>query len=102
MDAKTNIKAGYRIGHVGPEAAIGRRMDPVRALGVIEIGATALFLDAKLTDAELTESRTKWRAVETNHWSGALWEYAPQVGPRVAGSVIHPGSVHENRCHAVV
>lgn len=98
MDAKTNIKVGFRIGHVGPEAEVWRPMTLVRALGVAEIDRAAT-LDAKLTGAELTEGKTKWRPVETNHRSGA---HAPQVGPRMARSVTRPGGAHENRCHAGV
>ena len=102
MDAKTNIKAGFCIGHVRPEAAVGRPMELVKALGVIEIDATAIVIDAKLTGAELTKGKTTWRPAETNHRSGALGKYAPEVGPRTAGSVTHPGGAHENRCHAGV
>jgi dihydroxy-acid dehydratase len=102
MDAKTYIRAGFCTGHAGPTAAVGRPMELVRVLGVIEIDATAVSIDAKLTDAELTEGKTKWRPAETNHTSGALWKCAPEVGTRVAGSVTHPGRAHENRCHAGV
>lgn len=107
MDAKTNIKAGFCIGHVGPVVAVGQPMELVMAPNSIEIAATAMALDAealdaKLTDVELTEGKTKWCPVETDHRSGALWKDAPQVGPRVAGLVTRPGGAHENRCHAGV
>jgi dihydroxy-acid dehydratase len=101
MDAKNNVKGGFCNGQVGPEAAVGRPVKPVGAPGVIEIDAAAESLDVKLTDAELTERRTKWRPAATNHRSGAPLEYAQQVGRQAAGST-HPGGVHENRCHAYI
>ena len=54
----------------------------------------------KLSDAELAERKTKWKPRETNHASGALWKYAQQVGPAVAGAVTHPGGAHEKTCYA--
>ena len=44
--------------------------------------------------------RAKIRPRETNHTSGALWKYAQQVGPAVAGAVTHPGGAHEKQCYA--
>jgi dihydroxyacid dehydratase/phosphogluconate dehydratase len=57
-------------------------------------------LNVKLTAAELAERKTKWKARETNHTSGALWKYAQQVGPAVDGAVTHPGGAHEKQCYA--
>jgi dihydroxy-acid dehydratase len=39
-------------------------------------------------------------ARETNHASGALWNYAQQAGPAVAGAETHPGGAHEKQCYA--
>src|SRR5246500_895480 len=79
---------GFCIGHVGPEAAIGGPIALLRDGDVIEIDAAAGTLNVKLSDAELAERKTKWRPRETNHTSGALWKYAQQVGPAVAGADI--------------
>jgi dihydroxyacid dehydratase/phosphogluconate dehydratase len=57
-------------------------------------------LNVKLTGAELAERKTKCKARETNHTSGALWKYARQVGLAVDGAVIHPGRAHEKQCYA--
>jgi len=67
---------------------------------IIEIDAAAGSLNVNLSDAELTERRTKWRTHDTNYQSGALWKYAQQVGPAVAGAVTHPGGAHEKQCYA--
>jgi dihydroxy-acid dehydratase len=57
-------------------------------------------LNVKLTAAEVAERKTKWKARETNHTSGALRKYAQQVGPAVDGAVSRPGGAHERQCYA--
>src|SRR6476646_155257 len=91
---------GFCIGHVGPEAAVGGPIALLRDGDIIEIDADVGTLNVKLTDAELAERRTKWKPRASNHTSGALWKYAQQVGPAVAGAVTHPGSAHEKQCYA--
>src|SRR5690348_9927157 len=91
---------GFCVGHVGPEAAIGGPIGLLRDGDIIEIDAVKGTLNVKLSDAEFAERKTKWRPRETNHTSGALWKYAQQVGPAVAGAVTHPGGAHEKQCYA--
>src|SRR5450432_1422178 len=91
---------GFCIGHVGPEAALGGPIALLRDGDIIEIDADVGTLNVKLTDAELAERKTKWKARATNHTSGALWKYAQQVGPAVDGAVTHPGGAHEKQCYA--
>src|ERR1700761_8312189 len=91
---------GFCIGHVGPEAAVGGPIGLLQDGDIIEIDAVDGTLNVKLSDAELAERKTKWRPRETNHTSGALWKYAQQVGPAVAGAVTHPGGAHEKQCYA--
>ncbi len=91
---------GFCIGHVGPEAAAGGPIGLLRDGDIIEIDAVAGTLNVKLTDDELTQRKTNWLPRETNYQSGALWKYAQQVGPAVAGAVTHPGGAHEKQCYA--
>src|SRR6202000_2570979 len=91
---------GFCIGHVGPEAAVGGPIGLLQDGDIIEIDAVEGTLNAKLTDAELAERKTKWQPRATNHTSGALWKYAQQVGPAVDGAVTHPGGAHEKQCYA--
>jgi dihydroxy-acid dehydratase len=91
---------GFCIGHVGPEAAVGGPIGLLRDGDVIEIDAVAGTLNVKLTDAELTERKTKWQPRTTNYTSGALWKYAQQVGQAVSGALTHPGGAHEKQCYA--
>jgi dihydroxyacid dehydratase/phosphogluconate dehydratase len=67
---------------------------------IIGIDGDVGTLNVKLTGAELSERKTKWKPRQTNHMSGALWKYAQQVGPAVDGAVIHPGGAHEKQCYA--
>jgi dihydroxy-acid dehydratase len=91
---------GFCIGHVGPEAAVGGPIGLLQDGDIIEIDAVAGTLNVNLTEKELAERKTKWVPRETNHTSGALWKYAQQVGPAVAGAVTHPGAAHEKQCYA--
>jgi len=91
---------GFCVGHVGPEAAVGGPIGLLNDGDIIEIDAVAGTLNVKLTEAELAERKTKWKPRATNHTSGALWKYAQQVGPAVAGAVTHPGGAHEKQCYA--
>jgi dihydroxy-acid dehydratase len=91
---------GFCIGHVGPEAAVGGPIGLLKDGDIIEIDAVGGTLDVKLTEVELAERRTKWKPRETNHTSGALWKYAQQVGPAVAGAITHPGGAREKQCYA--
>ena len=91
---------GFCIGHVGPEAAVGGPIGLLQDGDVIEIDAVAGTLNVKLTDAELTQRKTKWQPRTTNYTSGALWKYAQQVGPAVSGALTHPGGAHEKQCYA--
>ncbi len=91
---------GFCIGHVGPEAAIGGPIALLQDGDIIEIDAVDGTLNVKLSDDELAQRKTKWRARATNHTSGALWKYAQQVGPAVDGAVTHPGGAHEKQCYA--
>jgi dihydroxy-acid dehydratase len=91
---------GFCIGHVGPEAAVGGPIALLADGDIIEIDAEAGVLNVKLSDAELAQRKSKWTPRETHHTSGALWKYAQQVGPAVAGAVTHPGGAHEKYCYA--
>src|ERR1700737_4464613 len=91
---------GFCVGHVGPEAAVGGPIALLRDGDIISLDADSGILNVKLTDAELTERKTKWKPRGTNHTSGVLWKYAQQVGPAVDGAVTHPGGAHEKKCYA--
>src|SRR3569832_1229357 len=76
---------GFCIGHVGPEAAIGGPIALLEDGDIIEIDAEAGHLNVKLSKTEQTQHKTKRTPHKTHHTTGALWKYAQQVGPAVAG-----------------
>lgn len=62
--------------------------------------ADARPLNVKLTGVGVADRKTKWKPRTTNHTSGALREYAQQVGPALDGAVTRPGGAHEKQCYA--
>jgi dihydroxyacid dehydratase/phosphogluconate dehydratase len=67
---------------------------------IVQIEAGEGFFNAKLTDKELAAHTTEWKLRATNHTSGAMWNYARQVGPVADGAVAQGGKAHEKRCYA--
>jgi hypothetical protein len=80
---KTSCAAGLKPG--GRDAA----KDMFEIAGMPLLDADIEPVNVKLTDAERVKRKTKWKARETNHTSGALWKYAREVGPAMDGAVIH-------------
>lgn len=66
----------------------------------LEIDDDIRTLDVKLTEAGRAERKTKWKPGATHHTSGAVGNYAQQIGPAVDGAVTHPGGAHEKQCYA--
>jgi dihydroxy-acid dehydratase len=91
---------GFCVGHVGPEAAIGGPIALLQDGDIIDLDAEAGTLDVRLSDAELSERKTKWKSRPASSASGYLWKYAQQVGPAVNGAVTHPGGAVEKSCYA--
>ena len=75
------------------------QLDPRRNVARSAVDAGVGSLNVKLTDAELAGHETKWRPRKTNDRSGALWNFAQQMGPAVDGAVIHSGGAHEKQCY---
>jgi len=91
---------GFCVGHVGPEAAVGGPIGLLQDGDIIEIDAEAGTLNVKLSEQELAQRQTQWKARESEFGSGYLWKYAQQVGPAVKGAVTHPGGAAEKACYA--
>ena len=91
---------GFCIGHVGPEAAVGGPIALLRNGDRIVIDAEKGSIDVLLSDVELAERRSNWKARRTDYNSGAIWKYAELVGPAHLGAVTHPGAAAESHCYA--
>jgi len=86
---------GFCVGHVGPEAALGGPLALLRNGDVIDIDAKKGTINVRLTRAQLTSRRRKWKARKSDFGSGTLWKYAQTVGPAYLGAPTHPGKKKE-------
>src|SRR3546814_1130707 len=76
---------GFCIGHVGPEAADGGPIALVQDGDVIAIDAEAGTIDLEVGEDEIARRKAEWQQGKTDYQSGALWGYAPNVGPEGKG-----------------
>ena len=86
---------GFCVGHVGPEAALGGPIALLKNGDKIDIDAKKGTLNVRLTKAQLTARRKKWKAKKSQFGSGTLWKYAQTVGPAYLGAPTHPGKKKE-------
>jgi len=86
---------GFCVGHVGPEAALGGPIALLRNGDIIDIDAKRGTINVRLTRAQLTSRRKKWKARKSDFGSGTLWKYAQTVGPAYLGAPTHPGKKKE-------
>ncbi len=86
---------GFCVGHVGPEAALGGPIALLRNGDVIDIDAKKGTINVRLTRAQLSSRRRKWKARKSDFGSGTLWKYAQTVGPAYLGAPTHPGKKKE-------
>jgi dihydroxy-acid dehydratase len=91
---------GFCVGHVGPEAQLGGPIALIRDGDIIALDAVAGTLTCDVGEDELARRRKSWKPRPHGYNSGALWKYAQQVGPAVAGAVTHPGGSEEGVCYA--
>jgi dihydroxy-acid dehydratase len=86
---------GFCVGHVGPEAALGGPIALLKNGDKIDINAKKGSINVRLTKAQLTARRKKWKAKKSQFGSGTLWKYAQTVGPAYLGAPTHPGKKKE-------
>ena len=86
---------GFCVGHVGPEAALGGPIALLKNGDKIDIDAKKGTINVRLTKAQLTARRKKWKAKKSQFGSGTLWKYAQTVGPAYLGAPTHPGKKKE-------
>ena len=91
---------GFCIGHVSPEAAVGGPIGLVYDGDQINIDADQGILDLDVSEEELTARRARWKCLENDYTSGALWKYAQTVSSARTGAVTHPGGKAEKQIYA--
>jgi len=78
---------GFVVGHITPEAQTGGTIALIQDGDVIVIDAGTKTINVKLTDAELAERKTNWKAPELKHKKGILYKYAKTVSSASEGCV---------------
>jgi dihydroxy-acid dehydratase len=86
---------GFCVGHVGPEAALGGPIALLRNGDIIDIDAKKGTINVRLSKAQLSSRKKKWKARKSDFGSGTLWKYAQTVGPAYLGAPTHPGKKKE-------
>ena len=78
---------GFIIGHITPEAQEGGPIALVQDGDVIAIDAEKRFIDLEVSEAELADRRTAWKAPELKAKRGTLYKYIKNVKSASEGCV---------------
>jgi dihydroxy-acid dehydratase len=78
---------GLVVGHVAPEAQVGGTIALVREGDTITIDGEHGRLDLDVSDAELAERHSAWKAPEPRYRTGVLAKYAKLVSSASLGAV---------------
>ena len=80
---------GLMVGHVAPEAAIGGPIAAVRTGDRILIDAQERTLELKVSDEEIKQRLSQWKAPEPRYKTGVLGRYARLVSSASQGAVLN-------------
>ncbi|MGF1489281.1 MAG: dihydroxy-acid dehydratase [Prochloraceae cyanobacterium] len=78
---------GLVVGHVAPEAAVGGNIALVEEGDSITIDAEKLLLQLNISEAELSDRRSKWQPAQPRYTRGVLGKYAKLVSSSSLGAV---------------
>ncbi len=78
---------GFVVGHITPEAQSGGVIGLIKDGDTIVIDAANKTINVKLTDKELAERKSNWKAPELKHKKGILYKYAKTVSSASEGCV---------------
>lgn len=81
---------GPCIGHISPEAQGGGPIAIVQDGDEITIDIPARRLDVKLSDEEMRNRLSKWKAPELKEQEGYLARYAKSVSSASEGAILKP------------
>lgn len=79
---------GLMVGHVAPEAALGGPIAAVRPGDTILIDAQERRLEVRISDSEIKQRLSQWKAPEPRYKSGVLGRYAKLVSSASMGAVL--------------
>jgi dihydroxy-acid dehydratase len=80
---------GLMVGHVAPEAAIGGPIAAVRTGDRILIDAQERTLELRVSDEEIKQRLSQWKAPEPRYKTGVLGRYARLVSSASQGAVLN-------------
>ncbi len=80
---------GLMVGHVAPEAAIGGPIAAVRTGDRLLIDAQERTLELKVSDEEIKQRLSQWKAPEPRYKTGVLGRYARLVSSASQGAVLN-------------
>lgn len=81
---------GIMVGHVSPEAMVGGPIALVREGDQISIDADKQVIELMISEKEMAERKSRWKAPRPNYKWGALAKYASLVGSASDGAVCSP------------
>ena len=78
---------GLMIGHIAPEAAVGGPIAALREGDIIVIDIDKRRLDAELSDDEIQNRLSNWKAPESRYQKGVFHKYAALVTSASEGAI---------------
>lgn len=81
---------GLCVGHIAPEAFAGGPIAALREGDIVTIDLAARTLDVELTDEEIRQRLTEWKAPEPRYKTGVFAKYSALVSSASEGAITHP------------
>jgi len=81
---------GLMMGHVSPEAALGGPIAAVREGDMIHIDVNQRVLEIEISDAEIKQRMTNWKAPVPRYPAGVFAKYGALVSSAAEGAITRP------------
>jgi dihydroxy-acid dehydratase len=81
---------GLMIGHVSPEAALGGPIAAMREGDIVRIDVNQRLLEVEISDAEIKQRMSHWKARPPVYPTGVFGKYAALVASASQGAVTRP------------
>lgn len=81
---------GLMMGHVSPEAALGGPIAAVHEGDIIRIDVQQRLLEVEISDAEIKQRMSRWKAPKPRYASGVFGKYCALVASASEGAVTRP------------
>jgi dihydroxy-acid dehydratase len=81
---------GLMMGHVSPEAALGGPIAAVREGDMIHVDVNQRVLEMEISDAEIKQRMSGWKAPKPRYPAGVFAKYAALVSSAAEGAITKP------------